>query len=176
MGRLQLRAACGPLATLLFTYLTFAYFSIFFQMSTNAPQTPTTAAGMVASVITPKGHTSAGLSQALPEMVQIARISTNAPQTPTTAAGMVASVTTRKGHTSASVSQALPEMVQIARTSTNAPQTPTTAAGMVASVITPKDRTSASVRQDILETVTAVQVNMAFGYYKMSYFKGGTVH
>ena len=134
MGRLQLRAACGPLATLLFTYLTFAYFSIFFQMSTNAPKTPTTAAGMVASV------------------------------------------TIRKGHTSASVSQALPEMVQIARTSTNAPQTPTTAAGMVASVITPKDRTSASVRQDILETVTAVQVNMAFGYYKMSYFKGVTVH
>ena len=80
-------------------------------MSTNAPQTPTTAAGMMASVITPKGHTSAGVSQALPEMVQIARISTNAPQTPTAAAGMVASVITPKDRTSASVRQDILETV-----------------------------------------------------------------
>ena len=64
MGRLQLRAACGPLATLLFTYLTFAYLSIFLEMLTNAvPQTPTTAAGMVVSVTTQKGHTSASVGQ-----------------------------------------------------------------------------------------------------------------
>ena len=63
MGRLQLRAACGPLATLLFTYLTFAYLSIFLEMLTNVPQTPTAAAGMVVSVTTEKDHTSASVGQ-----------------------------------------------------------------------------------------------------------------